>query len=94
MAYCGPRGIPHDQFKSWSQHSQEAALWWARHQAERCPSCGTRPADFADDPHAFEAVPMHCRGCEIKAQADEAFERDRKSYRRGTTIQLRPAGRP
>jgi hypothetical protein len=93
MAYCGPRGIAHDVFKSWPQHSQSAALWWARHDAERCRSCGTRPSDFADDPHAFEAVPVHCRGCEISAQGNEMLERDRKAYRRGTSMELKPTRR-
>lgn len=89
MAYCGPRGIPHSLFASWERADRDKALWWHIRQAQTCPSCGTHPDDWADDPWAFEAAPTHCRGCEVKGQADEDFEKHRKEYRRGTSIQLR-----
>jgi hypothetical protein len=90
MAYCGPRGIAHSLFLSWSRDDRDAALWWQRHQAQTCPSCGTRPADFAEDRNAFVAEPWHCRGCEIKQSEEARFERAASEYRRGTTIRLIP----
>lgn len=91
MAYCGPRALPHSEFLSWRREDRDKALWWVIHERTRCSSCGTRPDEFEGDMNAFAAVPVHCRGCEIQAAADEEFEKHRKEYRRGTTIQLRRA---
>lgn len=89
MGYCGPHGIPHSAFLSWDRDDRDKALWWHIHQLQACPGCGTRSEDWADDPHAYEAQPVHCRGCEVKAQGDEEFERHRKEFRRGTAMALR-----
>lgn len=64
-------------------------MWWLIHQRQTCPNCGTRPEEWKDDKDAYVPEARHCRGCEVKARADEDFERNRKKYRRGTTIQLR-----
>lgn len=98
MAYCGPRGIPYIHFlggpAGWSALSRAAALAWLRFDRERCQQCGTHPSTFDESdgghPHAMHAALIHCRGCEIKAGGDEAFERNVKSYRRGTRVELRP----
>ncbi|HEX6668260.1 MAG TPA: hypothetical protein VF061_01805 [Gemmatimonadales bacterium] len=78
-------------FLGWDSDDRDKALWWLLHQRQACPSCGTRPDVFAEDPHAYVAEPHHCRGCEIQAQGDEWLERHRKEVRRGTTMRLVPA---
>lgn len=96
MAYCAPRGIPHSHFlggpNRWGPDDRDKALAWQLHELERCPSCGTRPAEWdparGGDLHAYEAVTVHCRGCEVKAQGDEEFDRVRKQHRRGTELRL------
>lgn len=88
MDYCGPAGIPHSRFLGWSQGDRDKALWWSIHRRQRCPHCGTRPEDWEDDPNAFVAEPVHCRGCEVKGRQEAHLEAHRGEYRRGTFIQL------
>lgn len=94
MDYCGPRGIPHSVFLGWDADDRDKAIWWMIYQRQTCPSCGTRRAEFDEDAggdlHAYIAEPYHCRGCEIKAQGDEWFDRHHKEMRRGTAMRLVP----
>lgn len=90
MEYCGPRGIAHSTFLDWDQSDRDKALWWLIHDRERCPGCGTRPEEWVGDKDAFIPEATHCRGCEVKARADEGFEKVRKQYRRGTSMRLTP----
>jgi hypothetical protein len=96
MAVCSAYGIPHSAFTSWDRDDRDKALWWHIYKAETCQSCGTRPEEWDEsqggDLHAYVAEPIHCRGCEVRAGADERFERDKKQYRRGTRIELRRSG--
>lgn len=95
MEYCGPRGVAHSTFLEWSRPDRDKALWWVIHQRSTCPGCGTRPEEWDEeqggDPDAYEAKPVHCRGCEVRAQGDEWFEAHRKSMRRGTSMRFRRA---
>lgn len=79
-------------FLGWDVDDRDKALWWLIFQRQTCPSCGTRPDEFDEarggDMHAYVAEPRHCRGCEIKAQGDEWFEKHRSEYRRGTYVRL------
>lgn len=99
MAYCAPRGIPHSVFlgravglgePAWLDADRDKAIWWLIHQRLTCSNCGTRAEEWQDDDHAYVPEAHFCRGCEVKARADDEFERHRKQYRRGTTIQLVP----
>lgn len=99
MNYCGPHGVGWLEFLSWPKVSRDAAILWQQHRAEVCTGCGTHPDEWnparGGRPDAFEMGPTHCRGCEVRAQAEEQFERDRKRYRRGTTMVMRrPKGDP
>lgn len=58
-----PLGIPHSQFLGWSHDDQDKALAWRRHHAEHCSSCGTRKADWDEDPDAYIADVEICEGC-------------------------------
>lgn len=102
MSYCGPRGISHSHFLGgppvWTALDRDLALWWEIHRREACPSCGTRPDEWdpkvGGDLHAYEAQPVHCRGCEVTAQGEDWLERNRDNLRRGTSMQLRPTPDP
>jgi hypothetical protein len=102
-----PRGIPHSVFlgrivgpgePQFLAADRDKALWWTVHERQRHGPCGTRPDEWdpeqGGDLHAYEAVPVHCRGCEVAAQGDDWLERNRKNMRRGTSIQLRPTPPP
>jgi hypothetical protein len=74
MAYCGPRGLAWSEFLSWDQISRDAALLWARMEAETC-SCGTRLEEWDRDkgghPAAYVATVRECPGCAALARRDE-----------------------
>ena len=74
MAYCGPKGIPLHEFVSWPEGSQQAALAWQSREAERCPSCGTHPDDWADGSEGIHWHPMVCRGCQVRQSAEAEIE--------------------
>lgn len=93
MRYCGPRGIPHSTFKAWDPHSQDAALSWLTWSESACPSCGTRPEEWdpkrGGDRHAYHADFTHCRGCEVRAGAEDRLSKAKAGeFRRGTTVAL------
>jgi hypothetical protein len=97
MEYCGPRGIPHSVFlgrivgptePQWLDADRNKATWWLIHQRQTCPECGTRDEEWAADEDAYVPAMHFCRGCAVKTRADDEFERKRKQYRRGTTVQL------
>lgn len=89
MAYCGPRGIPHSQFLSWSKTDRDKALTWLLRDRSACPSCGTRPEEW--DPakggsrDAYRADIVECRGCVERERAQDAPE---LKTQRGLSIAL------
>lgn len=78
MAYCGPRGIPHSAFLSWSKADRDKALTWLARDMAACPACGTRDAEW--DPKrggsrdAYRIEFHECPGCVEKERAQEAPE--------------------
>jgi hypothetical protein len=99
VGYCAPRGIPHSTFLGrvvgpgeplWLGADRDKALWWLIRDRQTCSGCGTRAEEWEDDLDAYTAEPHFCRGCEVRASADESFSKQRGHYRRGTSIQLRP----
>lgn len=95
MDYCGPRGIPWEEFLGWSKRSRDAAIVWQLRQQQTCGSCHTRPEEWdpdrGGDYHAYEPGLSHCRGCEIRDPAVKDFEKSRAGHRVGTTVVLRRA---
>lgn len=51
MRYVGPRATPLDEFLRWPQLSQDAALAWSGHEAQRCAGCGRHSDDQPRHPH-------------------------------------------
>ncbi len=67
MSYCGPRGIPHSAFVSWSPDDQDKALSWQAYEARRCGQCGTHLDDWKEasggSQFAWHAETFACPGC-------------------------------
>lgn len=90
MAYCGPRGIPYEQWmgiaEGWTPFSRGAALAWQAREAQRCPSCGQIEADWLDDDGKelrtppFDVATRHCHGCESLHLAREDMGSDVPPY--------------
>ena len=94
MGYCGPRGIPHSAFLGWELDDREKALAWHLHELQRCPDCGLHPHEFDEahggSQHAYVPGLKHCRGCEVRAQADDLMtEHTKRKGRRGTKPTVR-----
>lgn len=84
MAYCGPKGIPLSTFLGWSEDDQQAALAWQGHEARR-HTCGTHPEDWVGPEgqrvEAVHYVEQVCRGCQVRAVAEERLEQGRDGTR-------------
>lgn len=81
MAVCAAYGIPHSEFLAWPDDDRDKALWWHAREAERCPSCGTRPAEWdpeqGGDRRAYVAEKIVCRGCQqLEARRDASKEQE------------------
>ncbi|AEA27924.1 hypothetical protein Psed_5797 [Pseudonocardia dioxanivorans CB1190] len=94
MAYCGPRGIPWTEFLSWDKWSRDAAILWARQQAETC-TCGTRLEEWdpkaGGHPAAYVATVRSCPGCAALERRDERLraEIEKGEKPRGSRAVLR-----
>jgi hypothetical protein len=77
----------------WPQADQDKALWWFIHEQQACGSCGTRPdewdEDAGGDPDAYIMEPYLCKGCRVKADGEEWYEKNRKNIPRGTQMRMR-----
>lgn len=70
MSYCGPRGIPLDQFREWDEGSYAAALAWQTRQ-NNLHTCG-QPLTESTLPEmrdGYTAIPKYCGGCAAIARA-------------------------
>lgn len=90
MAYCGPRGIPYEQWMGitdgWTPFSRGAALAWQAREAQRCPQCGQVEADWLDEEGKelrqvpFAVKTRHCHGCESLHEARADLPADAPPY--------------
>lgn len=97
MAVCVGYHIPHSHFlggpHEWTQLDRDKAIWWHARQAGTCQQCGTRPEEWNEADgghmHAYVGTVAFCRGCEVRAQQQEEFDRAGKNaYRRGSYVTL------
>ncbi len=100
LDYCGPRGLPHSEFLTWSEDDQDKALAWLRAEQAKCSECGTVPEEWvAGDgvrpaiPPPYEVDTMVCYGCEERERFGRYLdgERGEGSGPEGVKIVLRPA---
>lgn len=83
MRYCLEKGIPHDDWLSWSPESRAKHLAAMLFESDMCQLCGTAQWEWEENRFAYEAEEQFCQGCYIKAVSSE----DRNSLP-GTTINL------
>ena len=80
MAYCGPKGIPYEEWMGlavgWTLFSRMAAIAWQAREADRCGSCGQVHADWLGD-DGREARDPPCTVVRVKCLGCEALELDR-----------------
>lgn len=94
MAYCGPRGIPWSEFLTWPKWDRDAAIVWARQQAETC-TCGTRLEEWDREagghPAAYVATVRECPGCAAIERREERLRKqiDKGDARPGSRVVLR-----
>lgn len=85
MEYCGPRGIPHSRFLSWSAQDQDLALAWLIDGRLRCPRCNTYEDEWIDEdglpqePVPYTVETHRCYGCVDMEDALEKVPTDQKS---------------
>lgn len=87
---CRAYQLPHSGFLAWSKDDRDKAIWEYVRSVEKCPSCGTRDAEWseADGGHrdAYRAEKARCRGCEVLEYARETV--DEKRDGKGVQIRL------
>jgi len=93
MPVCVAYRIPHSEFLTWSALDRDKAIWWQVRTSRTCPQCGTRAEEWDEsqggDLHAYTSTVAHCRGCEVRGQMQEQFEKAPKgSYRRGSYVTM------
>lgn len=75
LALCHGFGIPHSEFLSWRDDDQDKALAYAAFDRSICGGCGTRPAEWEADRHAYSAAVHSCPGCRETGAMKRAMER-------------------
>lgn len=95
MDYCGPIGLPHSQFLSWSEGDQDAALAWMLDKAEKCGRCGSYPGEWVDEkgrkvqPPPMFARTHQCLGCvTIRATEDLILAGNKQKMPAGMDVYL------
>jgi hypothetical protein len=94
MAVCAEYRVPHGYFLGgpfrWTQLDRDKAIWWHVRQKQTCSQCGTREEEWdpelGGDRQAYGAEYRRCRGCEVKAMAEDALTSD---FGRGIYISMR-----
>jgi hypothetical protein len=88
MQFCNEHGIAHSVFLNWHPEDRAKALAYLIHKSEQCQLCGTAEWEWTENPFAYEVTEKFCKGCHIKAVADD----DRPRQRPGITLELTPTG--
>lgn len=84
MKYCVEKGMPHDEWLSWSPESRAKHIAMMLYDAEACQLCGTAQWEWDENPYAYEPEEVFCKGCYIKAVMSE----ENKNSLPGTTVNL------
>jgi hypothetical protein len=96
LMVCRAYQLPHSTFLGWSKDDRDKALWEFARSVEKCPSCRTREAEWAEgdaggDRNAYRAEKARCRGCEVLEYARETV--DEKRDGKGIYVRLVRNGR-
>lgn len=89
MRYCGPRGIPYEQWlgvaTGWTGYSRAAALVWQAREDDRCGGCGQQRSDWLDDDGIvleeppFELVEYACPSCGERQRYEREAREEEKA---------------
>ena len=78
MRVCAEYRMPHSEFLAWTQLDRDKAIWWHVRDRATCQSCGTRDEEWDEevggDRFAYAPAVGHCRGCEVKGQAQRELD--------------------
>lgn len=71
LQFCNEHGIPHSFFLGtevlqWEPEDRLKAMAFLQEKALRCQLCGTAEWEWAENRHAYEALPTQCEGCRRK----------------------------
>ena len=85
MSYCVEKGLPHEEWLSWSPESRAKHIAYLVEEAEHCQLCGTASWEWEENRFAYEPEEQFCQGCYMKEVAGEG-----RNTLPGTTINLVP----
>lgn len=85
MSYCVEKGMPHDEWLSWSPESRAKHMAYILEDSESCQLCGTASWEWEENRFAYETQENFCQGCYMKEVAGEG-----RNTLPGTTINLVP----
>lgn len=89
LQFCNEHGIPHSFYLGademhWEPEDRLKAMAYVAEKNLHCSTCGTAEWEWAEDRHAYEAVPTLCEGCRRKE-----FAAHGESTAPGLTFELR-----
>jgi hypothetical protein len=73
---------------AWTRDDRAKALAWRRYEAELCPGCRTRDADWKADRFAHIGQQRFCPGCEVLEQERQNVPEEHRGW---THVYLAPA---
>lgn len=92
MTVCADYRIAHSKFLSWPKQDRDKAIWWHVRERDRCPSCGTRGAEWDErrggHRNAYAPRLQRCRGCELVASEQERIKNKLSGLGRGVFVTL------
>ncbi len=107
MAYCYDHAIPYSVFQGrtvgpknpqWLESDADRVVAYTIFKSTLCPTCGTKDSDWVDerghwlDDPLYEAVTVHCFGCDETERMREAIPKDRRGIYVST--QRKPPEKP
>lgn len=87
VAYCYDHGLPYSEYLDrWSQEDRAILGAYALERGMTCPTCGTAPHEWEEDPDAYVAINLNCPGCMRR----EVMLEDDTPKPKGTSVRLVP----
>jgi hypothetical protein len=87
VGYCYDVGVPHSEYlERWSPEDRAKVAAVALEKSSACPSCGTQPYEWDEDPDAYVAINITCPGCMRR----EIMQEDDTPKVKGTSVRLLP----
>lgn len=89
LQFCNEHGLPHSFYLGadelhWESEDRAKAMAFLQEKGLHCSMCGTAEWEWAENRHAYEAVPSQCEGCRRKE-----FAAHGETQQPGVTFELR-----